>query len=63
MSCGVGRRRSWDPTFLWLWCSPEAEALIGPLAREPPYALGVALRREKQKQNSLRTLDFLQPVR
>ena len=27
-SCGVGRRRGSDPVLLWLWCRPEAAALI-----------------------------------
>ena len=50
MSCGVGRRRGSDPTLLWLWCRPEAVALIGPLAWEPPYAIGAALERPKKKK-------------
>ena len=29
--------------MLWLWHTPEATALIGPLAWEAPYATGVAL--------------------
>ena len=32
---------------LWLWCRPEATAPTGPLAWEPPYAVGVALKRQK----------------
>ena len=42
MSCGVGCRHSSDPALLWLWCRPAAVALIRPLAREPPYAMGTA---------------------
>ena len=38
MSCGVGRSRGLDP----------ATARIQPLAWEPPYATGVALKRPKQ---------------
>ena len=30
MSYGAGRRRSSDPTLLWLWCKPVAIALIRP---------------------------------
>ena len=41
MSCGVGRRCSSHPALLWLWCRLAAAAPIGPLAWEPPYALGV----------------------
>ena len=32
--CGVGHRRSLDPT--WLWCRWAATALIRPLVWEPP---------------------------
>ena len=38
MSCGIGRRRSQDLALLWL-C----------LVWEPPYATGVALKRQKTK--------------
>ena len=44
MSCGVGHRQGLDLTLLWLWCTPAAVALIGPLAWEPPYAAGAALK-------------------
>ena len=50
MSCDVGRRRSWDPALLWLWRRSAATALMGPLAWEPPYAAGVALKRQKTKK-------------
>ena len=33
-----------DPALLWLWHKPVATALIGPLAWEHPYAVGVALK-------------------
>ena len=46
MSCGVGHRHDLDPVLLWR--SPEAIALILPLAWELPYARDVAL----QKQNT-----------
>ena len=39
-----------DLVLLWLWCSPVATALIGPLAWEPPYAVGTALKRTKGKR-------------
>ena len=51
MNCGVGRRRGLDPALLWQWPSPAATALIRPLAWEPPHAIGVALKRQKTKQN------------
>ena len=44
MSCGVGHRGSSDLALLWLWHRPAATALIRPLAWEPPYATGVALK-------------------
>ena len=45
VSRGVGCRRGSDRTLLWLWCRPVATALIGPLAWEPLYAVGQALKR------------------
>ena len=54
MSCGVGCRRSLDPTLLWLWHRPAATGPIRPLAWEPPYtpraALEKAKRQNKQKK-------------
>ena len=50
MSCGVGHRRSLDPELLWLWCRPVVVAPIGPLAWEPPYALGMALKSQKKNK-------------
>ena len=35
-----------DLALLWLWCRSAAIALIAPLTREPPYAMGVALKKE-----------------
>ena len=35
--------------MLWLWCRPEAAAPIGPLAYEPPYATGAALKKKWTK--------------
>ena len=46
---GVGRRHSWDPALLWLWRRPVATSPIGPLAWEPPYALGVAQEMAKRQ--------------
>ena len=48
MSCGVGHTRGSDPVLLWLWSRPAAVAPIPPLAREPPYAMGAALKSKKQ---------------
>ena len=44
MSCGVGRRHLSDLMLLWLWHRPAAVSPIGPLAWEPPYAVGMALK-------------------
>jgi len=55
MSCGVGCRCSLDPTLLWLWRRPAAVALIRPLVWEPPYAAGVALKRQKTKGKTTTT--------
>jgi len=38
------------PALLWLWQRPAATAPIGPLAWEPPYASGAALKRQKDKK-------------
>ena len=35
--------------LLWLWCRLAAVAPIPPLAWEPPYATGMALKRLKKK--------------
>ena len=44
VSCGVGCKRGSDPALLWPWCRPVATASIQPLAWEPPYIAGVALK-------------------
>ena len=48
-SCGVGHRHSSELALLWLWRRPVAAAPIRPLAWEPPYAAGVALKKTKKK--------------
>ena len=52
MSGGVGHRHGLDPALLWLWHRVAAVALTGPLAWEPPYASGAALK-SKNKQKEL----------
>jgi len=49
MSCGVGCRRDWDPSVLWIWCRPVATAQIRPLAWETPYAAGEALEKARRQ--------------
>ena len=49
MSCGIGLRRGSDLALLWLWRRPVAVAPIQPLAWEPPYVVGVALKSKKKK--------------
>ena len=39
-----------DPAWLWLWHRPVAIAPIRPLAWEPPYATGAALKDKKTKK-------------
>ena len=46
MSYGIGHRHSLDPAWLW----PAAAAPIRPLACELPYAVDVALKRQKEKK-------------
>ena len=54
VSCGVGHRRGSDLALLWLWHRPVATALIRPLAWEPPYALGAAVRGQKTRKKKKR---------
>ena len=55
MSCGIGCRLGSDPALLWLWRRLAATAPIGPLAWEPPYAMGATLEKalKKKKKKSL----------
>ena len=51
MSRGVGRKLGSDLALLWLWCRLADTALIRrPLAWEPPYVVGVALKGKKKKK-------------
>ena len=54
MSCGS------DWALLWLFCRPAAVALMRSLAWEPPYARGVALKRqgEKKKKKTLHRISL-----
>ena len=59
MSCGVGGTCSLEPALLWLWCRPAATILIQPLAWELQYAVGAALKRQKNKKKKGRKIDFM----
>ena len=59
MRCGVGRRRSLDLAFLWLWSRLVATALIRPLFWEPPYAAGAALKRQDGKKKKSKKEKFI----
>ena len=50
MSCGVGGRHGSGLVLLWLWYRQAAVAPILPLAWEPPYASGAALKKKKKKR-------------
>ena len=49
MSCGVGLRHDSDPELLWLWHRPGAVDPVRPRAWEAPYAMGIALKKQKKK--------------
>ena len=55
MSCGADCRCGLDLALLWLWLWPAAVALIRPLAWEPPYAAGEALKIQKTKTKQNKT--------
>ena len=54
MSCGVGHRCGSDLASLWLWHKLAAIAPIRPLAWDPPYAAGEALKKKKKKKKDKR---------
>ena len=59
MSCGVGHRRSMEPTLLWLWHRPAGTAPIRPLNWELPYATGAALEKAKKKKTKKKTSQYI----
>ena len=64
MSCGVGHRYGLDLVLLWLWCGPAATFSMRPLAWEPPYAAGVALKsKKKKKQKNKQTKKKNKPLK
>ena len=60
LPCIVVTDMAWilDLALLWLWCRLEATALIRPLAWEPTYAVGAALKRQRQKKGRISFLPF-----
>ena len=56
VSCSVGHRHGLDLTWLWLWQRTAATALIQPLAWEPSYATGAALKKKKQEKKRKKKL-------
>ena len=58
MSCGVGCRHGSDLALLWLWLRPAALAPFGPLAWELPYAVGVALKKDKRQKKIKSSKEF-----
>ena len=50
MICGVGHRHGLDLALLWLWYRLAATVPIRPLAWEPPYDAGMALKGQKDKE-------------
>ena len=52
----MGRRCGSDLILLWLWLRPAPTAPIRPPAWESPYAVGVALKRQKTKKKKKKNL-------
>ena len=48
LPCGIDCRCGLDLALLWLWHKPAVEALIRSLTWELPYAVGVALKIQKE---------------
>ena len=58
MSCGVGCRLSSDLALLWLWCRLTSTAPVWPLAWEPPYVAGAALKRQNKTKQTTQLLSL-----
>ena len=63
MSCGVGLSCSLDLVLLWLWYRLAVVAPIRPLAWEPPYDAGEALKKQKDRKKKKKVTVLLQPSR
>ena len=60
VSCGGGHTLGSDLALLWLWLwhRPAAVAPIRPLAWEPPYATGLALKSRKKKKKRKKKVEL-----
>ena len=45
--------------MLWLWQKPAATAPIRPLAWEPPYAAGAALKKAKKTKKKTKPISYI----
>ena len=59
VNCGVRRRRSSDLALLWLWHRPVTTAPLRPLAWEPPYATGAALKGQDKTKEKKETQEII----
>ena len=62
VSCDVGHRHGLDPALPWLWRRLAVAAPIQPLAWEPPYAAGAALKK-RQKSKKKNFIPFYNSLR
>ena len=62
MSCGLGHRCGSDPELLWLFCRQTALASVRPLAWEPPYAAGMALKKAKKQNKQTKNRENLKAI-
>ena len=49
-NCGIGHKCGSDLVLLWLWCRLAIASPIQSLAREFPYASGVAMKRKEKRK-------------
>ena len=58
----MGRRHGSDPKLLWLWRRLVATSPIGPLAWEPPYAIGAAQEKKGKKPKKKKKKELRVPT-
>ena len=49
-ACSIPGFAQWVKDLALLWCRLATAAPIGPLAWEPPYAMGAAVKDQKKKK-------------